>query len=262
MSLFGVRLLLIDAPNLIRRIHAAVPAQDKDSKIEQTVSSCLASMQRALTQHSPTHAMCAFESGGSTWRHEINPDYKKDRPPMPPELTEIYTQCMEKLEAQGIRSVRLDGMEADDIIASMAVKASGQGANVVILSTDTGQAQLLSDRIQQYDHFRDEPITADTIRKRYGVDPGQLVDYFAMVGDASHSLPGVPGIGSKTASKLLLNHADLEAILSAQDEIGGRTGQNLHEYANTARMTRRLVSLRTDLTLNQSLKGFRYQPND
>lgn len=260
MSLAGVRLLLIDAPNMIRRIHAAVPAQDDASKVEQTVSSSLASIQRALAQHSPTHVMCAFESEGATWRHAINPGYKKDRPPMPPELRDIYSQCIEKLTEHGIMSIRVDGMEADDIIASMAVKASSLGADVMILSTDTGQAQLLSDHINQYDHFRDAPITAQSIRDRYGVEPGQLVDYFALVGDSSHSLPGVTGIGAKTAAKLLAQHEDLEEVLANREEIGGRTGQNLGICAETARLTRQLVSLKTDVQLNQSLKDFRYQP--
>lgn len=260
MSLAGVRLLLIDAPNMIRRIHAAVPAQDDATKVDQTVSSSLASMQRALTQHSPTHAMCAFESEGPTWRHAINPDYKKDRPPMPLELREIYAQCIEKLKDNGIRSLRVDGMEADDIIASMAVKASSMGADVIILSTDTGQAQLLSNHIKQYDHFRDTPITAQSIRDRYGVEPEQLVDYFALVGDSSHSLLGVSGIGAKTAAKLLAQYKHLEEVLANREEIGGRTGQNLGEYTDTARLTRQLVSLKKDVQLNQSLKDFRYQP--
>lgn len=260
MTLTGVRLLLIDAPNMIRRIHAAVPASESQEKIEQSVSSSLASFKRALRQHAPTHVMCAFESSGTTWRHEVNPDYKKGRPAMPAELREIYAQCIDGLAQEGITSIRMDGMEADDIIASMAVRAASLDADVTILSTDTGQAQLLSERIRQYDHFRDEPISPDRIRKRYAVEPRQLIDYYALVGDSSHSLSGVAGIGAKTAAKLLADYADLEAILQDRDNIGGRIGENLDRYAETARQTRLLVSLKTDLRIDHSLKDFRYQP--
>ncbi|HBE92939.1 MAG TPA: flap endonuclease Xni [Gammaproteobacteria bacterium] len=260
MSLAGVRLLLVDAPNLIRRIHAAVPGQDRTQKIDQTVSSSLASLKRALTLHSPTHVLCAFESEGPTWRHAINPDYKKDRPAMPAELREIYTKCKEGFEQDGIHSVNIDGMEADDIIASTATRAASLGASVTILSTDTGQAQLLSNNINQYDHFKDKPITPDSIRDKLGIEPLQLVDYYALVGDGSHSLSGVPGVGAKTAARLLGSYPDLEAIIKNREEIGGRVGENLGEHAQTASQTRQLVSLRTDISIEKSLKDFRYKP--
>ena len=252
--------MLVDAPNLIRRIHAAVPAQDSAEKVEQTVSSSIASLKRALTLHSPTHVLCAFESDGPTWRHAVNPDYKKDRPAMPAELHEIYTKCRAGFEHDGIQSVNIDGMEADDIIASTGTRAAGLGAKVTILSTDTGQAQLLNDNIGQYDHFKDQPITPDSIRTRFGIEPRQLVDYYALVGDGSHSLPGVPGVGAKTAARLLASYPDLELILKNSAVIGGRIGENLVEHAQTALQTRQLVSLRTDISIEKPLKDFRYQP--
>jgi protein Xni len=261
MSLAGVRLLLVDAPNLIRRIHAAVPAQDNTQKIEQTVSSSIASLKRALTLHSPTHVLCAFESEGPTWRHAVNPDYKKDRPAMPVELREIYAKCKQGFKQEGIHSVNIDGMEADDIIASTATRAASLDAKVTILSTDTGQAQLLGENISQYDHFKDKPITSDSIRSRFGIEPHQLIDYYALVGDGSHSLSGVPGIGAKTAARLLASYPDLESVIKNSGEIGGRVGENLVEHAQTALQTRQLVSLRTDINIDKPLKDFRYIPN-
>lgn len=260
MTLNGVRLLLVDAPNLIRRIHAAIPSPDPAQKIEQTVVSSLASVRRALAQHTPTHVLCAFEAEGSTWRHTVNPEYKKDRPQLSDELRELYSRCRQAFEQSDIHCIHQTGMEADDIIASVATRAGELGAEVVILSTDTGQAQLLSENIRQYDHFQSRPITADTIRQKLGIEPAQLVDYYALVGDASHSLQGVPGIGAKTAARLLEHYPDLETIIEKRNEIGGRTAETLGQYAATALQTRQLVSLRTDIRIDRPLKSFRYHP--
>ncbi|MDX2478042.1 MAG: 5'-3' exonuclease H3TH domain-containing protein [Gammaproteobacteria bacterium] len=258
MQLDGVRFLLIDGPNLIRRIHAAIPAEDNDKLIERTISSSLQSLSRALKQHTPTHALCAFECDGPTWRHASFPDYKKDRPPMPHELHEIFSRLKQEIQNNGVFTLSVAGMEADDIIASAAVKAAAAGAQVIILSTDTGQAQLLGPGIQQYNHFKQEPITEDSIQQRFSVTSGQLNDYLAMVGDKSHSLPGVPGIGAKTAARLLESYSGLEDILNAKEEIGGSIGKSLTEHRDSARLVKKLLALRTDISLGHPLRSFRY----
>jgi len=258
MQLTGVRFLLIDAPNLIRRIHAAIPPDKQSQIIEQTITSSLQSLSRALKQHTPTHTLCAFECDGSTWRHEVFPDYKKDRPVMPEELVEIFSRLKREIQDNGVFTLNIAGMEADDIISSAAIKAAAQGAEVTVLSTDMGQAQLLRPGIRQYNHFKQEAITAETIQQRFSVKTSQLNDYLAMVGDKSHSLPGVPGIGSKTAARLLDSYSDLEEIIAAADEIGGRTGKSLTEHRESASLIKNLLALRTDISLGQSFRSFRY----
>ena len=176
---------------------------------------------------------------------------------MPVELKEIFTRLQKEISENGIMAVQLAAMEADDVIASVAVKAAAQGAAVTILSTDTGQAQLLGPGIRQYNHFRQEPITEETIQQRFSVKTTQLNDYLALVGDKSHSLPGVPGIGAKTAARLLDTYSGLDEILDATDEIGGKTGKSLSENRDLARLVKRLLALRTDLSLGYSLRSFR-----
>ena len=258
MQLSGIRFLLIDGPNLIRRIHAAIPAEDKKQLIEQSISSTHQSLARALKQHTPTHVLCAFECEGPTWRHELFPDYKKDRPAMPEELTEIFARLQKEISENGIMCIHVAAMEADDVIASAAVKAAAQGADVTILSTDTGQAQLLRPGIRQYNHFKQEPISEESIQQRFSVKATQLNDYLAMVGDKSHSLPGVPGVGAKTAARLLESHSGLDEILSAAEDIGGRVGDSLTECRVPARLVKKLLVLRTDVSLGHSLRSFRY----
>ena len=258
MQLNGVRFLLIDGPNLIRRIHAAIPATDSAQIIEQTIGSSLQSLSRALKQHIPTHTLCAFECNGPTWRHECFPDYKKDRPEMPKELHEIFCRLQQEIQDAGVFTLSVAGMEADDIISSAAVKAAAAGAEVIILSTDTGQAQLLGPGIRQYNHFKQEPITEDSIQQRFSVSPGQLNDYLAMVGDKSHSLPGIPGIGAKTAARLLETYSSLEDILNSAEDIGGRIGDSLIEHRGSAERVKKLLALRTDISLGHTLRSFRY----
>ena len=262
MQLSGIRFLLIDGPNLIRRIHAAIPAAGSEQIIEQTISSSLLSLSRALKQHTPTHALCAFECGGSTWRHEYFPDYKKDRPEMPQELHEIFSRLQQEIHDSGVFTLSVAGMEADDIIASAAVKAAAAGADVIILSTDSGQAQLLGPGIRQYNHFKQEPITEDSIQQRFSVTPRQLNDSLAMLGDKSHSLPGVPGVGAKTAASLLETYVSLEEILNAAEEIGGRIGNSLAEHRDSAMMVKKLLALRTDISLGHTLRSFRYRKDE
>jgi 5'-3' exonuclease len=258
MQLSGVRFLLIDGPNLIRRIHAAIPTDNKAQIIEQTISSTHQSLARALKQHTPTHVLCAFECEGLTWRHEVFPDYKKDRPVMPEELNDIFPRLQREISENGIMPVHIPAMEADDIIASAAIKAAAQGADVTILSTDTGQAQLLGPGIRQYNHFKQEAITEDYIQRRFSVKTSQLNDYLAMVGDKSHSLPGVPGIGAKTAARLLATYSGLDEIINAAGEIGGRIGEALAENNDTASLVKKLLILRTDISLGHSFRSFRY----
>lgn len=258
MRLNGVRLLLIDGPNLVRRIHAAIPADNPQQIIEQTITSTHQSLSRALKQHTPTHVLCAFESSGPTWRHERFADYKKDRPAMAAELVDIFSRLQQEIAEQGVRTIHIAAMEADDVIASAAVKAAAQGASVTILSTDTGQAQLLRPGITQYNHFTQQPITNDSIRQRYAVNATQLADYFALVGDKSHSLPGVPGIGAKTAARLLENDATLEDILASAEEMDGRIGESLSACNDSAILMKQLLTLRSDINLGLSLRDFRY----
>ncbi len=258
MQLSGVRFLLIDGPNLIRRVHAAIPSEDPAQIIEQSITSSLQSLSRAIKQHTPTHALCAFETDGLTWRHERFPDYKKDRPAMPEELNEIFSRLKQEIKKAGIFTLTIHRMEADDVIASAAVKAAALGAEVTILSTDAGQAQLLGPGISQYNHFKQEPITEQTIQQRFSVRTQQLNDYLAMVGDKSHSLPGVPGVGPKTAARLLSAHARLEEIIANSDESGGRIEQAICDHKEQLLLVRDLLTLQTGLSLGHTFSEFRY----
>jgi len=257
-----IRLLLVDALNLIRRVWAAQPGDDELQKAREGRVASAQSLRRALRETSPTHAVCVFEGREPSWRHELHPGYKEGHSPMPVALQDALLDYQASFFEAGVVSFRLPAQEADDIIATMATKVARQGGEAVILSTDAAFLQLLDRDIRVRDHFDDVERDAAGVRERYGVGPDRLVDLFALVGNTTHGIPGVPGVGPKTAAALLEEHPDLDAILAATDRIGGKVGESLAEHAEDARLSRKLVRLETDLELGVNLQELRYLGDD
>lgn len=254
-----IRLLLVDALNLIRRVYAAQPGDDELQKTNEGRISSAQSLRRALRETSPTHAVCVFEGREPSWRHELHPGYKEGHSPMPVALQDALLDYQASFFEAGVVSFRLPAQEADDIIATMATKVSREGGEAIILSTDAAFLQLLDRGIRVRDHFDSRELDADWVRDKYGVHPGRLVDFFALVGNTTNGIPGVPGVGPKTAAGLLEEHGDLEAILAAADQMDGKLGESLVEHAEEARLSRTLVGLKTDLELGVNLQELRYR---
>ncbi len=253
----GVRFLVVDALNLIRRVYAAQPGADGPGRVEEAVASAAGSLRRALRQASPSHGAAVFEGEGPGWRAARYPAYKADRKPMPAALQEGLPRFEEAFHREGVASVRLPGLEADDVIATLACKAAERGGQVLILSTDRAFLQLLSERISVRDHFAQRDLDRAFVMERYGVTPEQFADFLALRGDPTNHVRGVPGIGAKTAARLLARHGTLEGLLAAAGSLGGRVGSTLRENAEAARLAAELATLRTDLDLGLNLRSFR-----
>ncbi|HEX9698691.1 MAG TPA: 5'-3' exonuclease H3TH domain-containing protein [Acidobacteriota bacterium] len=213
----AIRLLLVDALNLVRRVYAAQPGDDGPVKAEGAKVSCVQSLQRALNECRPSHAIIVFEGREPGWRHLLFRDYKRGHAPMPEALREALPAYRDAFAAAGVTSFELPRVEADDVVGTLAVKIAGAGGQAVILSTDKIFLQLLSDRIVVRDHFKQHDLGRAYVVERFGVGPEQLVDLLALAGDSTNNIPGVPGIGVKTAAKLIAEHGTLEAILAAAD---------------------------------------------
>lgn len=255
-----ITLLLVDALNLIRRVYAAQPGEDGPERAEGARISSAQSLRRALRHSAPTHAACVFDGDGESWRHRLDPGYKQGHAPMPEALREALGGYREAFRELGVESLRYPGLEADDVIATIAVKAAAAGATAIVLSTDKIFGELLAHGVRVRDHFREREIDAAALMRKFDVEPNQLADYLALVGDRGNNIPGVPGVGAKTAADLLTRFATLEEALGAADRIGGRLGERLREHAETARRCRELVGLRTDLELGINLNELRYTP--
>lgn len=265
----GIRLLLVDALNLVRRVYAAQPGEDGPEKARSGLESTLRSLRRALAECRPTHIAAVFDGSGTTWRHRRFPGYKAGRPPMPAPLGDALPAFREAFAQMGIPSFDREGTEADDVIATLAVKVAQAGGRAAILSTDKSYLQLLSEAVRVRDHFRQRNLGPENVRERFGVGPDRLLDLLALAGDSTSSIPGVPGVGSKTAAKLLADWGSLDAVLAAaraspaaEPREGPRLTPRLRErlvaHADDARLARRLFELVTDLELGLNLSSLRY----
>jgi len=253
----GILFLIVDGLNLIRRIYAGTPAGEALAHFDAALTATVQSLRRALTELSPTHAVVVFDSTEPTWRHELYPEYKAGRKPMPDELREGLDRYREAFAELGVSSVSKPGVEADDVVATLATAVASRGGKAIILSTDTAFCQLLSERISVRDHFEKRELDEAYVRKKLGVGPGDLVDLWALAGSATTHVPGVPGVGPKTAARLLAEHGSLEGVLDAAASIKGKLGESLRENGDVARLSQKLARLRSDLELGWNLKSFR-----
>lgn len=260
----SIRFLLVDALNLIRRVYAAQPGDDTPEKAEGARISCKQSLQRALRQTRPTHALIVFEGREPSWRHVLFREYKMNHSPMPEPLEEALPTYREAFASLGVPSFELPKVEADDVIGTLANKVAEAGGEAVILSTDKIFLQLLSPQIRVRDHFKPADLDRDYVAERFGVAPESFVDFLAMTGDSTNAIAGVPGIGPKTAVKLLDEFGSLDAVLAAassaedHDSLSTRLRDKLQDHAEDARLARSLVQLQTDLDLGLNLRELRY----
>ncbi len=250
--------LIVDGLNLVRRIYAAVPGEQGDGQHDEDVLRSIGrSVERAVHTLSPTHGVAAFDAPGPNWRHTLLADYKKDRPPMPQALQTLMPRIEEVFTETGIRCVRVEGFEADDVVATVATAIAARAGKAVILSTDKSMLSLLREGIEVRNHFEDQVLDTQYTRERFGVLPTQIPDYLALVGERSQSIPGVKSIGKKTAAKLLAEHGDINGILNAATTMSGRTGSALRDGAKDAMLFLQILTLQTDVAIGLNLSECR-----
>lgn len=254
-----MKLLLIDAMNLIRRIYAAQEKRS-DDPVEQTYLHAQNAILKNIEEADASHVALVFDGHEPTWRHQIYGEYKADRKPMPDDLAKALTEYRRRFEALGIGCVLFNDLEADDVIATLAVKVAQHGGQVRIVSTDKGFMQIASDRISLYHYFDRRVLTFDDVKQQLGLMPKQLPDYLSLVGDSTNHVPGVAGIGPKTAGELLDEYGDLDNVLINSEAIPGKIGEHLREQYRQALFARKMVTLKTDCELGLNLQSLRYRP--
>ncbi len=254
------KLLIVDGLNLIRRIYAALEIEkDTVRRIERTQGTSIDTLARLIKQFTPTHAIVVFDSSGKTWRHDIFPEYKLGRVPMDDALLDALPSFAKMFRFNGIVSLRLTGWEADDIIATLAVKASTQNIKSYIVSTDKGFSQLLSHpEILQYDCFAKIGYDRVWAEEKYGVLCEQLGDYWALVGDTTNRIPGVMGVGPKTALKIMEKENTIENIYQNLSLFTDKQQQMLKGFYEQCLLSRKLVSLKCDVEVGIRLSQLVY----
>ena len=217
---------------------------------------------KVMREKKPDYLCVVFDPPGPTHRHEMYSDYKATRQKMPEDLIVQVPYIKELVRHHGIAQVEREGYEADDVIATLTRWAAGQDLGVVIVSGDKDLLQLVSDpRVRQWDPQKDRVFTEEGVVERFGITPGQMVDYLALVGDSTDNVPGVKGVGEKTARKLLENWKSLDDVFQHIDQVSpGSLKVKLQSDRNMAYLSRELVSLKSDVPVSPDLEEFLPKP--
>jgi protein Xni len=252
----SIHLVIIDALNLIRRVHSAQPDPED---IERTVHTTSRTLQRILNETQPTHIIAVFDHHEQDrgWRAKIWPTYKQNRKPMPEALLKGLDRIQQAWWELGVDSLLSEGDEADDLIATLAVKVAEHSEKVTIVSTDKGYCQLLSPTLQIRDYFQHRWLDAPFIEKEFGVKPAQLADYWGLTGISSSQVTGIPGVGPKAAKEILTQFVSIEAANQSSD-LAAKYRKKFDEHIEVARLSKQVAALKTDIELGFNLQDIRF----
>ncbi|MBN1652221.1 MAG: DNA polymerase I [Deltaproteobacteria bacterium] len=244
-------LYIVDISGYVfRAYHALPPLTNSKGEPTHAVLGVVSMLLKLIRERRPVYLAVAMDSRTKSFRHKISGIYKANRPPAPPDLKQQMARVEQIVEAYSIAVFQQDGMEADDVIASLTRTARASGLNVVIVSADKDLLQLIDEKVWMFDTMRNVVFGVLETEKKMGVGPRQVRDLLALVGDSSDNVPGVPSVGPKTAAKLLNEYVDLDGIYRSIDEIKGRAlKENLKRYRDQAYLSQLLVTLRDDLEI-------------
>jgi DNA polymerase-1 len=247
-------LYILDAMNfLFRAFHALPPLTTTKGVQTGAIYGLCQMILRIEREQSPTHLCVVYDAPGDNFRYQIYGEYKAHRPPMPPELGGQLAMVRTVVEAFGLAQLEVPGFEADDIIATLARVARAADMEVVICSSDKDLMQLCGDGIGILDTMKNRRLGVPEVREKFGVAPEQVGDVLALMGDSIDNVPGVEGIGPKTAAELINKYGSLDGLLAAAGEIKGKRGAAIVEAREAIRVSRQLVALREDVPLPKTL---------
>lgn len=258
---------LIDGSSYIFRAFFALPPLSNASGLPTHAIYGFTSMTlKFLKTYRPEYLAVVLDAGRETFRNQIYQDYKSNRPEAPPDLIPQFPYIRRVLEAMNITALELRGYEADDLIATAAKYFSAQGTEVVIVSGDKDLMQLVADGVKLLDSGKDKWIGLDGVREKFGVEPDKVVEVMGLMGDSTDNIPGVKGIGEKTASALIRKYQTLENLFDHLDELEttglkgvARIRKALIAGKDAAFLSRELATVRTDVPIQVELEQLRYQ---
>ncbi|MCO6432822.1 DNA polymerase I [Nitrosomonas nitrosa] len=256
-------LLLVDGSSyLYRAFHALPDLRNRQNEPTGAVYGVLSMLRRLHKDFHADYSACVFDAKGKTFRDEIYPQYKAHRPPMPADLSGQIEPLHRCIEAMGWPILVIDGVEADDVIGTLAMQATRSGIQCVISTGDKDIAQLVDSRIKLVNTMSNEILDEEGVRQKFGVSPAQIRDYLALVGDSTDNIPGVEKVGPKTAVKWLLHYGSLDNIIEHASEIGGVVGENLRKALPWLQQARTLLTIKCDVALPIELQDLTIRPQD
>lgn len=219
-------------------------------------------LKKLLNDEQPSHIAVVFDAKGKTFRHEAYQEYKANRPPMPEELQSQIEPLYNVIRAMGLPLISEAGVEADDVIGTLAVQAAEQGHQVLVSTGDKDMAQLVNDHVTLVNTMSNTKMDASGVKEKFGVTPRQIIDYLALMGDKSDNIPGVPSVGPKTAAKWLNEYDSLEGVVKNAEAIKGKVGEKLREHIDQLPLSKDLTTIRCDLELGLTVDELKIQSSD
>ena len=251
-------LILIDGSSwLFRAYHALPPLTNPQGEATGAVFGMTTMLKRLLKEYAPERIAVIFDPPGPTFRHELYAEYKANRDETPDDLKKQFPLVRELIEAMGLPVLQPPGVEADDVIGTLATQGRAQGLTVLIVTGDKDMAQLVDGQVKLLDTMKQRTLDAAAVTEKFGVPPERVIDYLALMGDSSDNIPGVPGVGEKTAAKLLKEYGTLDALMARAGELKGKLGDKLREALPELPLYRQLTTIRCDLKLKETVDDLR-----
>ncbi|PCI19170.1 MAG: DNA polymerase I, partial [Piscirickettsiaceae bacterium] len=246
-------LVLVDGSSYLFRAYHALPLLSNSKGDYTNAILGVTNMLKKLVDSYPAaYFGVIFDAPGKTFRNDMYPEYKANRSAMPEELREQIKPLHELIKAMGLPLVMESGVEADDVIGTLAVQAENDGMKVIISTGDKDIAQMVTDKVSLINTMNNQWLDVAGVKEKFGVPPELIIDYLALMGDTSDNIPGVPKVGPKTAAKWLNEFGSLDEIIARADEVKGKVGESLREHLHAIPLSKELVTIKCDVPLHEA----------
>jgi DNA polymerase-1 len=245
------QLILVDGSSyLFRAFHALPPLTNSKQQDTGAVKGVINMIRSLMKNYEDSNIAIVFDAKGKTFRSKIYTEYKANRPPMPDELRSQIQPIHQIIEAMGLPLLIISDVEADDVIGTLSGQATEAGISTLISTGDKDLAQLVNDKVTLINTMTNELLNNESVVAKFGVAPNRIIDYLALMGDKSDNIPGVPGVGPKTAVKWLLEYGSMEGVIENAEAIGGKVGEKLRDNIDLLRLSYELATIKMDVVLD------------
>ncbi|MGI9320152.1 MAG: DNA polymerase I, partial [Thiogranum sp.] len=253
--------ILVDGSSYLFRAFHALPELTNSQGLQTgAIYGVLNMLRKLVDTYQPEYMAVVFDAKGKTFRDELYPQYKAHRPPTPPELSSQVAPLLELVRATGLPMLQVPGVEADDVIGTLAEQAAKVGWKTVISTGDKDLAQLVNGQVSLINTMNDSCMDEQGVLNKFGVEPGQIIDYLSLVGDSSDNIPGIPKVGPKTAAKWLSQYGSLDALVAHAGDVKGKVGESLRTHLDQLPLSKELATIRCDLALGLELHDLSVRP--
>ncbi len=258
-----VQLILVDGSSyLFRAFHALPPLITSKGQHTGAVKGVINMIRSLVKAYPDSHIAVVFDAKGKTFRNDMYADYKAHRPPMPDELRSQIEPIHAIIKAMGLPMLVIDGVEADDVIGTLATQACAQHIRTLISTGDKDLAQLVTENVTLLNTMTNEALDTAGVTAKFGLPPERIVEYLALMGDAADNIPGVPGVGPKTALKWLQEYGSLDALVANADKVSGKIGERLRENIEQLWLSYRLATIKRDVALDVQIADLVHKDED